>query len=452
MTTPGFTPTVDWQFVPPGCVLPPGLEIRMDMASGRNQARLPQPDTAAAFAKANPDAAARGKAKANSGQPAPAPAAPQAAAPEISTIDFAALPDVEPPPRRFIVDQWWPAGIFSSLYGPPTVGKSFLAQLLSTCVVTRQDFFGFAVEQGPVLGLFAEDDDGELKRRQWRINQALGLKNKDLAELHLQGRAGTDNCLITFPSGAPDIHDLFDAVIAKAKRLGAIGLVLDNRAQMILGNENDRMVATAGGNLIARIAHETGAATLLLGHPAKAAESEYSGSTAWDAVTRSRWLLRWDDEQPEEGDAGKPRRKTDKAPGLTLSLAAPNYAARGAHVELAWRDGVLRATDPARMTQADFFRAELRRGEAVQAFLNALSQFTSQGRPVSHSRHAHNYAPRVFLPVARGFSFAELRQAMEWLFTNDQIAANAVVGQNARRQNINGIARVIPPTPPPTPT
>lgn len=35
-----FTPTHEWQEVPDGAILPPGLEIKMNMATGKNQARL----------------------------------------------------------------------------------------------------------------------------------------------------------------------------------------------------------------------------------------------------------------------------------------------------------------------------------------------------------------------------------------------------------------------------
>jgi hypothetical protein len=51
--------------------------------------------------------------------------------------------------------------------------------------------------------------------------------------------------------------------VAKAKSYGAGLIILDNRAQMILGNENDRMVATYGANLVARIGREANAAVLL---------------------------------------------------------------------------------------------------------------------------------------------------------------------------------------------
>ena len=39
--TSRFTPTADWQDIPQGAILPPGLEIRMNVTTGRNEARWP---------------------------------------------------------------------------------------------------------------------------------------------------------------------------------------------------------------------------------------------------------------------------------------------------------------------------------------------------------------------------------------------------------------------------
>ncbi|MFL5337211.1 MAG: hypothetical protein ACJ8H8_29560 [Geminicoccaceae bacterium] len=37
-------PTAEWQGVPPAAVLPPGCQVEMDMATGRQRARLvPEP-------------------------------------------------------------------------------------------------------------------------------------------------------------------------------------------------------------------------------------------------------------------------------------------------------------------------------------------------------------------------------------------------------------------------
>jgi RecA-family ATPase len=194
----------------------------------------------------------------------------------ITTIDFASMPEVEPAPRRFVVGGWLPVPCLSSCYGGPGIGKSMIAQQLATCVVAGREFFGCAVARGPVLGIFGEDDNEELQRRQWRINQAYGLKFADLADLHLEGAAGLDNMLCGFSGGAPNIGPLYDPVIAKANEIKAGLIILDNRAQIFLGNENDRAQATYSANLAAGIARTIGSCVLLLGHDAKSSESEYS--------------------------------------------------------------------------------------------------------------------------------------------------------------------------------
>jgi len=350
-----------------------------------------------------------------------------AAARAITTIDFAAMPETEPEPRRFVVGGWLPVPCLSSCYGGPGIGKSMIAQQLATCVVTGREFFGSAVERTPALGIFAEDDDGELKRRQWRINQAFGLKFADLPYLHLEGAAGLDNMLCSFPGGSPALGPLYEPLLTKARELRAGLVILDNRAQMFLGNENDRAQATYSANLAAGIARAVHGCVLLLGHDAKNADSEYSGSTAWDAVTRSRWWL-------HRVENGK-----DEEPDLVLERRKTNYATPET-VKLTWRDGVLHAADPSHMTQADLLDLQLRQGEARQAFLDGLDSLAAQGRSVSHSPQAANYAPRVIAKLC-DFTKRELATAMEDLFADHRIEANARVRQTSRRQPVFGIAR-----------
>jgi RecA-family ATPase len=347
----------------------------------------------------------------------------------ITTIDFASMPEVEPAPRRFAVGGWLPVPCLSSCYGGPGIGKSMIAQQLATCVVTGQEFFGCAVARGPVLGIFGEDDNEELQRRQWRINQAYGLKFADLADLHLEGAAGLDNMLCGFPGGAPNIGPLYDPLIAKANEIKADLVILDNRAQMFLGNENDRAQATYSANLAAGIARTIGGCVLLLGHDAKTAESEYSGSTAWDAVTRSRWWLHRVANGDEDPDLLLERRKTNYAPPDSIKLV--------------WRDGVLRAADERHMTPGDLLALKMRKGAACQAFLDALDVLNAQQRPASHSKQAKNYAPRFMREagLAGDFSARELEEAMNTLFADHRILANQVIGKRCNRSAIMGMGR-----------
>jgi RecA-family ATPase len=353
-------------------------------------------------------------------------------APEITPIDFVSLPDTEPPPRTFLIDGWMPDDTLTSEYGPPGVGKSLLAQQAATCIATGTEFLGLKVVQKPVLGLFSEDDDDELVRRQWRINQALGLKNKDLQHLHLQGRAGLENAIASFPMGAPRKEALYDAVVKRARELDTGLVILDNRAQMLLVDENDRAAATFGGNLCAGIAREINGAVLLIGHTAKADGSEYSGSTAWDAVTRSRWWMKRVD----------PKGDDDGPAHVLLNKAKTNYSTQGDQLTLVWSNGILRPIDERFMTDAERLQHKLRQGQACQVFLDCLDKLNAQGRAVSHSAQARTtYAPKVMAAMVDGFSKRELEQAMEQLFEDGRIEANAVVGRRPNRTTITGIAR-----------
>jgi RecA-family ATPase len=357
---------------------------------------------------------------------------PKGAAPAprtITTIDFPSMPEVEPAPRHFIVGGWLPAPCLSSCYGGPGIGKSMIAQQLGTCVATDHEFFGCGVAKGPVLGIFGEDDNEELQRRQWRINRAYGLKFAELTDLHLEGAAGLENMLCSFPGGAPDIGPLYAPLIAKARELKAVLIILDNRAQMFLGNENDRAQATYSANLAAGIARAIKGCVLLLGHDAKSAESEYSGSTAWDAVTRSRWWLHRVANGNEEPDLLLERRKTNYAPPDSIKLV--------------WRDGVLFAADERHMTPGDLLALKMRKGAACQAFLDALDVLNAQQRPASHSKQAKNYAPRFMREagLAEGFTVRELEEAMNTLFADHRILANQVIGKRCNRSSIMGIGR-----------
>jgi RecA-family ATPase len=372
----------------------------------------------------------RERAKANGHDPEVAPdpgTEPKAEA--FAPIDFAELEGKEPPTRRYVVDQWLPTGCVTSLYGEGGIGKSLLAQQLATCAAIGVSGFGFTVQDhGPVVGVFTEDDTDELWRRQVRINKALPpLRMPGLKNLHLQGRVGLENAMLTFPSSrVAQVSPLFDTIRQACVLYRPKLLILDNGAQLYGGDENDRFQVSYFCNLIAGLAREFDLAALLLGHPAKMQGSEYSGSTAWNACVRNRLLL-----------------SRDKEGGLlTLARVKSNYAPPDS-VQMQWTNGVLRPAAGEHMGEEDREALKDRELEAERTFLDALDTLTSQGRNVSHSPFTPNFAPKVMgkaLPDL-GFSAGELEAAMNRLFQKDAILANAVVGKTPRRQPIHGIAR-----------
>ncbi len=350
------------------------------------------------------------------------------AAAAIKPLRFPDLEGKAPPPRRFVVEEWLPAGCVTSLYGPGGIGKSMLSQQIGTAVAVGRELFGFRVEKGPVLGLMCEDDDNELWRRQIRANEWFACEMGDLGNLHLQGRAGLENTLAVYPAtGALTVETFYELIREAARELRPVLIILDPIAQLYGGNENDRFQVSHFVNLVGGLAREFDCAVLLLGHPAKAEGSEYSGSTAWNASVRSRLLL-----QRKEGEENE----------LVLSRVKSNYA-KPDILALHWANGVLRPTSQKFMSPADKLDAEMRAGQAQQQFLNALDLLASRGISLSDAARASNYAPREIERhgLLGDFTKREMEQAMLGLLGRGLLAANEPVGKGDNRHVRRGLAR-----------
>ena len=80
-------------------------------------------------------------------------------------------------------------------------------------------FLGLTTMRAPTLGVFCEDDDDELWRRQCRINGALSLRMIHLRDFAAQGRLGMPNLLMAFTKGKPPAAlPLLGEIEAKARQ------------------------------------------------------------------------------------------------------------------------------------------------------------------------------------------------------------------------------------------
>ena len=73
-----------------------------------------------------------------------------------------------PPPRRWIARDWIPYEVVTGLYGDGGVGKSLLSQQLQTGTALGSSWLGLPVEEVASLGVYCEDNENELWRRQPR--------------------------------------------------------------------------------------------------------------------------------------------------------------------------------------------------------------------------------------------------------------------------------------------
>jgi hypothetical protein len=327
-----------------------------------------------------------------------------------------------PKPRVFVVAEWIPRGTLVGLWGAGGIGKSLLAQQVGTAVANGVPALEADVTMGPVLGYFTEDDNDELRRRQRAILRAMGRSPEYSTDgLHLQGRAGMDNCLLSFDrERMPKRTAFLELVEAECERIRPALLILDNIAQMYAGIENDRFQVTAFCNVLTGLARRFDLAVLLLGHPGKADGSEYSGSTAWEGAVRTRlWLERCGDDL------------------LELHRRKANYAGR-ASVFLRYEEGAF-------MSHGRLEASEALAEAAVPAVLDALATLTARQVATSHNPTATTYLPRLMAREGLLGTVTEqaAKQALRRLLDAGRLVPNVPLGwKKSDRHPAHGLAVV----------
>ncbi len=350
---------------------------------------------------------------------APVPAQP------FAYVSLADLSENPPPEREWVWRPWFPRGTLVAGFGGAGIGKTLFAQQVGTCVGNGVPIFGQPVTQGPVIGLFGEDDPEELRRRQGDILAHLGRSPSYSSEgLHFEGRAGLENVLMTFGADRVPLYTpLMQQVHDECARLRPALVILDNIAQMFGGLENDRHQVTVFANALTGIAREFNCCVLLLGHVAKAEGSEYSGSTAWEAAVRTRlWLER-------------------RVDGLVeLHRAKANYAARdsvlleyqhGAFVQI---DATSAATDSLVMAQAEI------------DLLAALDTLTARQVATSQAPTATTFLPKLAGKenLLNGTTVEVAARALAGLIDRGELLVGQPLGwKKADRHPAIGIARKV---------
>ncbi|MBK8211656.1 MAG: AAA family ATPase [Rhodospirillales bacterium] len=342
------------------------------------------------------------------------------------------------PERRWMVRDWMPWGYVTALYGDGGAGKSLLAQQLMTACVIGQNWLGLETTACSAIGLFCEDDEGELLRRQDCINRAVGVDFRDLRRLHIIPRVGDDNVLMTFNrDGRGELTALWHTFVDEARRRGARLAVIDTAADTFGGDEIRRSeVRQFIASCLGRLAREIDGAVLLLAHPSLsgiASGSGSGGSTAWSNSVRSRLYL----ERPAAEEGENP---DNDARILTTKKA--NYAATGAEIRLRWQDGMF---VPVGMPTGGFVEAidQVNRDRtAEEAFLACLDAAHAAGRYASATANSPCYAPKMFLAMdaRRGFNKRQLQRAMEGLFSTGRIRVEPV--KTGHRNTVQAIAKV----------
>lgn len=338
----------------------------------------------------------------------------------------------EPPPREWLWPQWIPMVQTTALYGDGGVGKTLAAQQLMTAVAAGLKVWHEDVRQGVALGIFCEDDEDELQRRQFAICESFGIRPAQLDNLHLLSRAGEDNLLMTFKDDVGHLTPFWHQVREMVGDIRPALLTVDTAADTFGGNENIRpQVRQYVQGALTKLAIEFRCAVLLCAHPSVAGLTSGSGtggSTAWNNSVRSRLYLARDEVTQR----------------LVLERKKSNYAKAGERIELLWQEGAfIRLLGPDGQT----LRTEADR-EFEELFIGLLREFTARGQGVGMDKRG-NYAPREFARAlreqGRPANETGLGMAMNRLLNMGAIEVQTDGRNNAKRLAVvRGSSAVVP--------
>ncbi len=349
----------------------------------------------------------------------------------IAALDYTVTSTLEgkvAPERRWTVEGWIPDSQVTLLAGDGGVGKTLIAhQLLVACALGR-DWLGMPVKPCKVFGLFCEDDEGELHRRQEAINRLYGCSFGDLEEnMAWFSYVGGDASLADFSAYDPqEPTSFYHRLVESVHNFGAELVVIDSLHDVFAGNEINRVHARGFIRQLQDLAQGIDGAVVLNSHPSRAGRAEgsgESGSTAWRNAVRSHLYLSYPKDETD----------TDKR---VLARKKSNYARINDEIPLEWRDGVLMPT-----YQATGVLKGMERRNADAAFMDAIKALNARGQHVNTSPNTKSYAPRFMarsrMSQVAGFYERDLEQAMNRLFDVNRIVVREDGPPSKRRSFID---------------
>ena len=301
-------------------------------------------------------------------------------------------------------------GLFS---GEGGTGKSIIELTKNVAHVASKDWFGSMPERGPAVYVGAEDDEKELHIRLSFIAKHYGVTFEELIAggLHVLCLLGQDAtlCAAGGKSGKVEVTHLYRQLYEEAGDIKPKNISVDTLSRAFAGSEIDRVQVYAFAMHMQALAMVAGGSVTVLSHPSLQGISSgtgISGSTAWHGAFRFRQYLTaakpQDGEQPNDDLRQLEFKKNQYGP------KAETIVVRYQHGLFLPVPGVSSLQKVAQEQSDD------------EAFLAALDEAEKQGRHVSDSVNANNYAPATLSKTAN-IPRARLAAAMERLFAAGKI-------------------------------
>lgn len=353
----------------------------------------------------------------------------------LEMIDAASFAGVPVPARVWHIEGLLPAHTVTGLSGDGATGKSTIALQLALATVTGGYWFGLPALEGPCIYLTAEDGLDEVHRR---LDAILDAVNITFAELEGRGLkivpVADRDALLAVPdtrTGALRPTDLFRAFDRRVAEVRPALVLLDTKADLFGGDENNRAHARQFVGILRAQAIRHGTTHLLLDHPSlggMASGTGTSGSTGWSNSVRSRLYF----ERVKDGDGTEP-----DVDARLLRVMKSNYARSGAEMRIRWDGGMFKLASSA---GGSTFTAYAAQENAERVFLEMLAAYEAEGRNVAAA--GPTYAPTLFAKDTRadGLNRRGLADAMNRLFKAKRIRVEEFGPASRRRSRIVAVA------------
>ncbi len=372
---------------------------------------------------------------ARTAEQAPGAEAKAAATPAPVRLSWRNLSGRTPPPRAWAIEHW--LGFYLTLIaGRGMIGKTLLAQLLGTSLGLGRDFIDRVALPLRVLLWACEDDHDELWRRQLPINDYFGIGMEAIdGKFMAESRIGCDNVLFSVEYGRALWTPVYDQLREQVNDERIDVLFLDNIGQTYAGNKADEHTVTRFGNGLSGLVAGRPFCPAMLGHPARAQGSEFSGAAAWENVARMRWYLgeKLPDQKDDDADPSSDVRY--------LAKRKTNYTAKD-YRRFTYTNGVLVPDAPELVGPPGIVDA-IRRRNAERAVLEAIPWLGSRNLAASHTPASRGkYLPRLMAEhkIDAGFSTKELHGAMTLLISEKRLLVDQEIGRSPHRKPVLGLA------------
>jgi len=363
------------------------------------------------------------------------PIKPVLPVPTADALDWPKLAPLAPPERKWAIKGWVGFGHVTLLVGPGGIGKTLLAQQMASCLALGRPFIEEIDRPHKCLMWACEDDHDELWRRQIAISRWCKAGLEEFHEhLTIVPRHGLENTIVSDEFGKPTFSTLLAQLAEQAHDLDADVVILDNAGQLYGGNENNRHAVTVFLNALAGAL--SGKAIMLLAHPSRGLNSEFSGSSAWENVARTR--LYFGATLP--GAKAEPNGDADPLDDVRyLSRRKANYSPKDWR-RMTYADGALTPDQP---EDQGGIIGQIKSGRAQRIVLAGLQKLSTMGVHGTDGKRSPNFLPKMLAEykIDEGVPSHELTSAMRSLMLDGKLK-RTTIGKTTNRTAIIGLVAV----------